>query len=243
MKGRIDMEMRKINLSRITAVLMAVVLAVVVWCGSTVSAAEKFGGVELGGEFGGYTIVDTSAAKLPQDAATAIGAANNGVLGATYNPIWYIGHQLVNGTNHLFVAEAVRSTKDRDTSIVGLVVNVPAGEGYLSGKGAKARVIESDTLDPEVKDAFTSVTKELLGVDYKPVLYVGRQIVHGTNHYIVCEARGVYPGAKPYAAVMCINICDGNASLVSITPINASAGTKTATGMFGYAFTWLKAPH
>ena len=235
--------MEKFKLNRIMQALMAVMFAVIIWCGSTVSAAEKFGGVELGGEFGGYTIVDTSAAQLPQDAATAIGAANNGMLGATYNPVWYIGHQLVNGTNHLFVAEAVRSTRDRDTSIVGIVVNVPAGEGYLSGKGAKiARIIENATLAPEVKTAFASATQNLVGVGYKPVLYVGRQIVHGTNHYIVCEARGVYPGAKPYAAVMCINICDGNASLVSITPINTHTGTKAATGMFGYAFTWLNAP-
>ncbi|MBQ9408975.1 MAG: hypothetical protein IJU28_06260 [Clostridia bacterium] len=79
--------MKKINWNKIMSTLMAVMLAVAVWCGSAVSAAEKFGGVELGGAFGGYTIVDTSAAKLPQDAATAIGAANNGVLGATYNPM------------------------------------------------------------------------------------------------------------------------------------------------------------
>ena len=233
------MDMKKIKLNRIVTTLMAVVMAVSVWCGNTALAAEKFGGVELGGEFGGYTIVDTSAAKLPQDAATAIGAANNGMLGATYNPVWYIGHQLVNGMNHMFVAEAVRSTRGSDTSIVGIVVNVPAGEGYLSGKGAKiARIIENATLTSEVETAFASVTQNIVGVGYKPVLYVGEQIVHGTNHYIVCEARGVYPGARPYATVVCVNICDGSASLVSVTPINASAGTKTATGMFGYAFTW-----
>ena len=153
--------MKKINWNKMLSTLMAVMLAVAVWCGSTVSAAEKFGGVELGGEFGGYTIVDTSAAKLPQDAATAIGAANNGMLGATYNPVWYIGHQLVNGKNHMFVAEAVRSTRGSDTSIVGIVVNVPAGEGYLSGKGAKiARIIENATLTSEVETAFASVTSE-----------------------------------------------------------------------------------
>ena len=148
--------MKKISLNGIMSALMAVMLATTILCGNTALAAEKFGGIELGSTFGGYTIVDTSAAKLPQDAATAIGAANNGMLGATYNPIWYVGHQLVNGTNHLFIAEAVRSTRDRDTSIVGLVINVPAGEGYLSGKGAKiARIIENEALDPEVANGIT----------------------------------------------------------------------------------------
>ena len=28
------------------------------------------------------------------------------------------------------------------------------------------------------------------------------QVVRGANHYIVCEAKGIYPGAQPYAAVI-----------------------------------------
>lgn len=235
MKGRIDMEMRKINLSRITAVLMAVMLAVAVWCGSTVFAAEKFGGVELGGEFGGYTIVDKSAAKLPQDAATAIGAANNGVLGVTYNPIWYIGQQIVNGTNHLFIAEDIRTTKNKDMYIVGLVINVPPGEHATQGEGARVvRIIESEELQPEVQAAFADAEKHLLGVSYKPILYIGSQVVRGVNHYIVCAAKGIYPGAQPYAAVMCLNIFEGKTSVVGIAPI--SPGEKEM--LCGYAFTW-----
>ena len=98
--------------------------------------AKKFGGIELGETFGGYEIVNQPADKLPQDVASAVGAVNSTpLLGATYNPLWYVGKQTVNGVNHLFIAEDIRSTKNKDKSIVGLVINVPPGEGSIKGEG------------------------------------------------------------------------------------------------------------
>lgn len=196
---------------------------------------KKFGGIELGGAFGGYEIINAPATELPQDVASAVSEANSNILGATYNPIWYVGKQTVNGVNHLFVAEDIRATKDKNKHIVGLVINVPPGEGAEQGKGAKiASIIESEELDADVQAAFATIEKSLIGVSYKPVMYIGSQVVRGVNHYIVCEARGIYPGAQPYAAVMCINVFEGNASLVGIAPI--AQGTQET--ICGYAFTW-----
>ena len=70
-----------------------------------------FGGIELGENFGGYEIANLPVNKLPQDVATAMGAANsNPLLGATYSPIWYVGKQTVNGVNYFFIAEDIRTT-------------------------------------------------------------------------------------------------------------------------------------
>ncbi len=200
--------------------------------------SKKFGGIELGENFGGYEIVNASANSLPQDAASAVSAANsNPLLGATYNPIWYVGKQLVNGTNHLFIAEDIRSTKNKDKSIVGLVINVPPGEGAIKGEGAKIeRIIESEELSPEVQAAFTAAEKSIIGASYKPVMYIGKQIVRGENHYIVCETKGIYPGAQPQATVFIVNIFEGKPSVVGIVPIKPDK--KDAPTLFGYAFTW-----
>lgn len=196
----------------------------------------KFGEIELGKTFGGYEIINTPANKLPQDLASAIGIVNsNQLLGATYNPIWLWGKQLVNGVNYLFIAEDIRTTKNKDKSIVGLIINIPPGEGAVKGEGAKiVRVIETEKLSEEVELAFAEVTKELKGMSYNPVMYLGKQIVRGENHYILCEAKVIYPDAQPHAVILGINIFEGKSSIVGIVPI----GNTDKPTLFGYAFTW-----
>lgn len=196
----------------------------------------KFGEIELGGTLGGYEIINQPADKLPQDLASAIGIVNsNPLLGATYNPLWLWGKQPVNGVNYLFIAEDIRTTKNKDKSIVGLVINIPPGEGAIKGDGAKiVRVIETDKLSEQVELAFNDVVKELRSVSYKPVIYLGKQTVRGENHYVLCEAKVIYPGAQPYAVVLGINIFEGKPSISSIAPIR---NTDKPT-LFGYSFTW-----
>ena len=195
--------------------------------------AKKFGNIELGEVFGGYEIVNQPADKLPQDLASAIGNINGGILGATYQPLWYVGHQLVNGTNHFLICKEIRSTKDQNTCIVGLVINIPPGK--VGGEDAKVvEIIEEAKLLPEVQTAFDTAEKNLVGVGYKPVAYIGSQVVRGVNHYLICQARGIYPGAKPYAVIMCINVFETNVSIVGIAPLE-NAGKEN---LFGYAFTW-----
>lgn len=197
---------------------------------------KKFGGIELGETFGGYEIANLPVNKLPQDVASAMSAVNSTpLLGATYNPIWYVGKQLVNGVNYFFIAEDIRSTKNKDKSIVVLIINVPPGEHSMQGEGAKIdRIIESEELAPEVQTAFATIEKGLIGVSYKPVVYIGKQVVRGENHLIVCEAKTIYPGAQPFAVVLCLNIFEGNPSIVGITPLNSS----TKETICGYAFNW-----
>ena len=199
---------------------------------------KKFGGIELGETFGGYEIVNQPADKLPQDLTSALGIVNaEPHLGATYNPLWYWGKQTVNGVNHLFIAEDIRSTKNKDKSIVGLIINVPPGEGSIKGEGAKiVRIIESEKLAEELDMAFQEVVKELKGMSYKPVMCLGRNTTCGENHYILCEAKVIYPGAQPHAVILGINIFGGKSSVACILPI--SAGMKENQTLFGYAFTW-----
>ncbi len=39
--------------------------------------------------------------------------------------------------NYLFIAENIRTTKNKDKSIVGLIINIPPDEGSIKGEGAK----------------------------------------------------------------------------------------------------------
>jgi hypothetical protein len=192
----------------------------------------KFGGIELAGPLGGYQIVNQPATSLPQDLATAIGVVNSGILGATYQPVWYVGKQVVNGINHFLLAEQIRTTKDQDKFIVGLVINIPAGD-FTGEKATIVRIIEQEDLPAEVQDAYDATIGELLGVNYKPLMYIGKQVVNGINHYILCSAIGVYPGAEPYAVVVSINVpANGGKPF-----INKIEGIDSMNAV-GYAFPW-----
>ena len=200
---------------------------------------KKYGGIELGDTFGGYEIVNAPANKLPQDVASAVSAVNsNPLLGATYNPIWYVGKQAVNGVNHFFIAEDIRATEHKDKSIVGLIINVPPSEGAIKGEGAKVvRIIDGEALQPEVQTAFDTVEKELKGMSYKPIAYIGKQTTRGENHYIVCESRVIYTGVQtPKAVIFVVNIFEGKPTLAGLLPINATDSDQQK--LFGYAFTW-----
>lgn len=178
----------------------------------------KLGGIELGGAFGGYEVINEPANKMPQDLASAIGIINEGTLGATYDPIWTVGKQVVKGLNYLVIAKEIRSTKDKDVMIVGLVINIPPGS--IGGKDAKVvEIIEEAKLEDEVKIAFETATKQLLGVSYKAIAFAGKQITRGISYYYVAEAKVLYPNTQPYAVFMCVNVFNGVTSVVSIEHI------------------------
>jgi hypothetical protein len=190
-----------------------------------------FGGITLGGNFGGIELVNVPASSLPQDAASAIGGLN-AIHGATYEPIWYIGKQVVNGINYFFIAKEVRITKTHNESIVAIVINVPPGS---NGEGSKiVRVIE-EMVDapPEAEVAFAVATKTLIGATYKPVLYVGEQVVNGINYYYVAEVKAVYPNAEPHAAMVVVNVKDGKTLLVSVNPLMSSEPSTETNVLLG----------
>ena len=75
-------------------------------------------------------------------------------------------------------------------------------------------------LPQKVQSAFTAVTARLDGQDYEPVLYVGSQVVNGTNHCILALQRLVVLGPESRLVKMIINVdTKGTARLVSVSGI------------------------
>lgn len=179
------------------------------------------GGIDFSsGKFGGLDIVNRPATSLPQELATAISQINDGIVGATYEPIWYVGKQLVNGVNYTFICKQVRATREIHTRIITLTLNIPPVTTTDPERKAKIVSISSEVnLPDEVAPLFDVITKNLVGVNYRPIAYVGSQVVKGTNYHIICQARAIYPNSEPYAVKMVINEFQGAASLVEIERI------------------------
>lgn len=73
-----------------------------------------FGKIQLE-EFKGIT-------TMPQNAASAFSAIE-GLVGATYKPLLYLGKQIVKGTNYYFVAEQTLITNPPIRRVVKLAIN------------------------------------------------------------------------------------------------------------------------
>ena len=81
---------------------------------------------------------------------------------------------------------------------------------------------------PELTEDRTALSEKavegLLGVSYVPVVYLGNQVVAGTNHCFLCKATVIYPDAVPsYALVYVYEDLEGHASVTQITDIDIAA--------------------
>lgn len=73
--------------------------------------------------FGKVQLEQFGAAPLPQKAASAWSGAAEGIAGASYKPLIYLGKQVVKGTNYFFVAEQTLLTNPIVRRVVRLTIN------------------------------------------------------------------------------------------------------------------------
>ena len=85
---------------------------------------------------GGWNIDEMKTCNLPQKAASAFAAIAGGLVGAEYQPVLYVGSQVVNGTNYCILAVQTLITQNAEKRLVKMVINV-------SSSGAISLVSES----------------------------------------------------------------------------------------------------
>ena len=82
-------------------------------------------------------------------------------------------------------------------------------------------VAENTELTEENKAVFDKAMEGLLGVSYKPIAYLGSQVVAGTNHCFLCTATVIYPSAAPTLVLAYIyEDLEGNATVTNIAPLD-----------------------
>lgn len=79
--------------------------------------------------------------------------------------------------------------------------------------------MQAAPLPEKVASAFSEVTSSLIGAKYVPVLYCGQQIVHGSNHMIICEQTISAKDAPKHIVTMVINISEQGNTLVEVNKI------------------------
>ena len=190
--------------------------------------AEEEPTEEANGEpalLGGFQAPDSP--EVTEEVKALIDKAVNGLVGAEYEPVAYIGKQIVNGTNHLILCTITPVIPD-PTGRYALVKvyedlngNASIEEIYESESEAPKEgllggwtVSETPVMTEEAEAALQKAAENLLGAEYTPCALLATQVVSGTNYSILCKIQAVAPGAEErYAVVQVYEDLDGNAEV------------------------------
>ena len=216
--------------------------------------------------FGGYTIKVATGA-MPQKVATGWGKVFENMVGAKYEPIAYLGSQVVNGTNHVILAVQKLIYKEDITSIVLVVLNEKPGDvtgdtfsiveiSNLLSNGGKlgGLVIDPKTDIPaEAKAVFDKHFAGFLGAANKPFALLATQMVRGGAYVFAVESTMVVsPSASKDGTPKSINLVKVFGDFDELDSVEVLSGVaapedgalKGAAGdtkALSYAFSWNRA--
>ena len=92
---------------------------------------------------------------------------------------------------------------------------------------------DSMEITDEIREMVEQATTNMIGANYTPVAYIGRQIVNGTNHKILVKIAPVTPDAtETYAIVTIYEDLQGNVEMKEI--LNCDAEVVQGSPMGGW---------
>lgn len=83
----------------------------------------------------------------------------------------------------------------------------------------KIEKMQAAKLPEIVATGFAAVTSDMVGASYLPVLYVGEQVVRGTNYMIICKQTLSDKSSAEHIVKMVINLFENTWSIVIIDTI------------------------
>ena len=83
---------------------------------------------------GGWELVEMQACSLPEKVATVFGEVTQTMFGAKYEPVLYVGTQVVHGVNHMLICKQTLAVQDATEHLVKMVLNQNIDDGSLVGK-------------------------------------------------------------------------------------------------------------
>jgi hypothetical protein len=178
--------------------------------------------------------VDLAIGKFPQKVACALSVMD--LVGSTYEPVAYLGRQVVNGVNHAVLAFQHILSSTPSTNLVLMIIHedpkekdqvcvLRSVERVLSQSSATAlggrQLFFNTDIPAEATTALEEATKTTLGIEVKPIALLGRQIVKGVNFVLLAETAPVVPDGQKELSLITVNSLDH--SHVGVTPLLKSS--------------------
>lgn len=187
---------------------------------------------------GGWSVPQDT--KITDEELKIFNKAIEGLTGVGYEPVAYLGSQVVAGTNHCFLCKStvIYPGATNRYTLVYIYEKFDGTEEILKFEDVTLPgTADADgtpiaggwryTEDPEADDNVTEVvdkaTGKLLGAEYEPVAYIGSQVVAGMNHAVLCRVTAVSPDAESgYALVYIYEDLNGGVEVLEINEITLS---------------------
>ena len=177
---------------------------------------------------------------LNEDLLDAFAQATEGLLGVSYEPLFYLGTREgeQGRDSSVFCRAAVvspeagdryaivqlRQTED-SCELIDITAMAPNGQVEQDPVPAEGLVGGWSVPEDEQAglDAFARATETLLGVEYTPLCVLGQQLVAGMNYCVLCRGLGVYPDAQPcYTLAVVYAALDGSATVTRWIDLDGS---------------------
>ena len=167
-------------------------------------------------------------AEITDDIKAVFKKASEGDKNAEYTPVAYVSSQIVAGKNHMVLCKAIPRGDNADvtyalvtvyedpdgnaeiTQVLGSTVKADY-PGGLAGGWSEA---SSPELTPEAKDALEKAAENVADAQYRPIAFLGDQVVAGKNYLLLCEITTT--AQKPvsrYSLVYVYEDLNGNAEI------------------------------
>ena len=175
----------------------------------TTETAENAGAL-----LGGWTVNTEYNSMMADNDVARFEKALEGLVGVGYTPVTILATQVVNGTNHAYLAKGTTVTAEPVDGWYVVVVNENS-----AGEISLVNIKQIDVADIHTKDnadgaalggwtatdtgkagmlagedtmiAFEAAAEKLLGVTLNPITVLGTQVVNGTNYAVISRGKTV----------------------------------------------------
>ena len=192
---------------------------------------------------GGWTMPESMTGAMSNEASEAFSKALEDESAEPLASIYQLGSQVVAGTNYMLLCMDGARTQwkvaivyedlagkasfskvtDFDLGKYAQDDSGEAGDQNLAGgwtvfKDPSGMPVE---LPEEVDKAFSAAMEGMTGAEYMPVLYMGSQVVNGSNYAVLCEQTLVTADPVTNLAVVFIYApATGDPEVMNIYPLN-----------------------
>jgi len=203
-------------MKKIVALLLALMLGIALVACDDDKKDEKVSGSDV--VAGGWT--EPESTEVTDEVRNLLNKATANLAGGTYEPVAYIGSQVVAGTNHRILCKFTPATKDPQSTyaIVTVYEDLEGNAEITEILHSEAEVNVTDVVfdggwfapettkvPKEAVDALVKASANVVGATYHPVVLLGTQIVAGINYCMLCEVTPVTENPESHYAIVVVS--------------------------------------